>query len=76
MGFCHHKRRRRPVVVCVPIRRRRHHRRTGGAAAIINQRQRVGSMSGLLNIPIQIPINLGDATAINNSRNNAVTNIL
>lgn len=64
-------------LICFPVRRRRRRRRRAGATiARINQSQRVGSMSGLLNIPVQVPINLGDATAISNSRNNSVTNLI
>lgn len=63
-------------VVVVPVRRRRRRRVTGTTAARINQSQHVGTMSGLLNIPVQVPINLGDATAIRGGRGNAVTNLL
>lgn len=72
--MCH--RRKKPLIVCVPVRRRRRRRAGGGAIASINQSQRVGSVSGLINPVIQIPINLGDATAISNSRGNSVTNLL
>ena len=70
------KRRRKPVIVCVPVSRRRRRRLAGGAIARIDQRQRVGSVSGLINPVVQIPINLGDANAISNSRGNSVTNLL
>lgn len=67
------KRRKKPVIVCVPVARRRR-RAIGGAR--IEQRQRVGSVSGLINPVVQIPINLGDANAISNSRGNSITNLL
>lgn len=73
---CHRRRKKKTLIICVPVSRRRRRRRGGGAIASINQSQRVGTMSGLLNIPVQIPINLGDATAISNSRNNSVTNLI
>jgi len=62
--------------VCFPVRRRRRRRLARATVAKINQTNRVGSMSGLINIPIQIPINLGDATAIQGGRGNSVTNVL
>lgn len=68
--------RRHCDVICFPVRRRRRRRRRNLTVARINQSQRVGAMSGLLNIPIQIPINLGDATAIQGGRGNSVTNLL
>ncbi len=68
------KRKKRPIIVCVPTRRRR--RAGSGAIARINQSQRTGAVSGLINPVIQIPVNLGDATAISNSRGNSVTNLL
>lgn len=69
--------RRKCDIVIVPIRRRRIRRRIGGATvASINQRQRVGGVSGLINPVIQVPINLGDATAIRGGRGNSVTNLL
>lgn len=74
---CRRHRRRKPIVVCVPVHRR-HRRRVhqGGAISRINQSQRVGAMSGLVNIPVQIPINLGDSTAMSNSNGNSVTNLI
>lgn len=63
-------------LICFPVRRRRRRRRTGATIARINQSQRVGTMSGLVNVPVQVPINLGDATAIRGGRGNAVTNLL
>lgn len=69
-------------------KRRRHHhhhmrhifrhlrRRSVGAEAIVNNAPRMGANSGLINIPIQIPINLGDATANNRSHGNSTTNTL
>jgi len=69
------KHRKKPVVVCVPVARRRRRRAVVGGARI-EQRQRVGSVSGLINPVIQIPINLGDANAISNSRGNSITNLL
>lgn len=69
------KRRKKPIIVCVPISRRRR-RVSGGGVARIDQRQRVGSVSGLINPVVQIPINLGDANAISNSRGNSITNLL
>lgn len=71
--MCH--RRRKPLIVCVPVARRRR-RVGGGAIARINQSQRTGSVSGLVNPVVQIPVNLGDATAISRSRGNSVTNLL
>ncbi len=64
-------------VIVVPIRRRRRRRGTGATVASINQSQRVGGgVSGLINPVVQIPINLGDATAIRGGRGNSVTNLL
>lgn len=64
-------------VILVPIGRRRRRRRgVGATVARINQSQRVGGVSGLINPVIQIPINLGDATAIRGGRGNSVTNLL
>jgi hypothetical protein len=68
--------RRHCDVVVVPIRHRRRRRRGGATAAVIRQTQRVGGVSGLINPVIQIPINLGDATAIRGGRGNSVTNLL
>lgn len=61
---CRRRRRRRRILVS---------RRT---SAIVNNAPRMGASSGLINIPIQIPINLGDATALNRSNGNSQTNVL
>ncbi|TCS93153.1 hypothetical protein [Hazenella coriacea] len=55
---------------------RRVRRLSVGAEAIVNNAPRMGANSGLINIPIQIPINLGDATANNRSHGNSTTNTL
>lgn len=78
---CFHRRKRRHhhhKVICIPFHvRRRHRRRFDGATAKIKQSQHVGGgVSGLLNPIIQVPINLGDATAIGSGNGNSVTNIL
>lgn len=69
----------RPIIVIpyVPSRRRRKRRGSrAGTAAGIDQNTAVGAVSGLINIIIQIPVNAGDATALNKSDNNAVTNVV
>lgn len=73
MGHCRHKHHRHHR------RHHRHHRRLrggSGATAIVNNAPRMGASSGLVNIPIQIPINLGDALAFNRSNGNSTTNVL
>lgn len=75
----HHCRCCCPKIIVVPFvpRRRKRRIRRSGAAADINQSTSVnGAMSGLINIVIQVPINAGDATALNKSDNNAVTNVV
>lgn len=76
MGHCHRRRKHCDVVVVPVCRRRRRRRVFGATVAKINQSQRVGSVSGLINPVIQVPINLGDATAIRGGRGNSVTNVL
>lgn len=63
------------VVPYIPHRRRK--RRIRRTEAKINQSASVnGPVSGLINIIIQVPINAGDATALNNSDHNSVTNVV
>jgi len=65
------------VVPYVVYRRRRRRLRRASTTADINQSASVnGPVSGLINIIIQIPINAGDATALNDSDNNSVTNLI
>ncbi len=65
------------VVPYVVHRRKRRRIRRAGNAANINQSASVnGPVSGLINIIIQVPINAGDATALNNSDQNSVTNVV
>lgn len=67
--MCYHKRRRRRSV--------RIRRRVSGAKADLRNVARTGAQSaGLLNLNVQVPINLGDATAFNRSSGNSVSNLL
>lgn len=65
------------IVPYFPRRRRKRRKQRVGTGAEIHQGASVnGAMSGLINIVIQVPINAGDATSLNESDNNAVTNLL
>lgn len=65
------------IVPFVAFRRRRRRKIKRGASAKINQSASVnGPVSGLINIIVQVPVNLGDATALNDSDNNSVTNVV
>jgi hypothetical protein len=61
---------------------RRHHRRhhrcdRDGARATVNNKASTGPQSaGVANVNVQIPINLGDATAVNRSCKNSLSNTL
>ena len=67
--MCCHKRRRRRAI--------RIRRRVGGSRADVHNVARTGAQSaGLLNLNIQVPINLGDATSMNRSSGNSVSNLL
>ncbi|TCS93151.1 hypothetical protein [Hazenella coriacea] len=44
--------------------------------ASIQNGARIGASSGLVNIIVQIPINLGDSTSLNKSNENSLTNTL
>jgi hypothetical protein len=84
---CHRKRKRRHCFRdedCFP-RHRKHHRHHGhhrhhddeGAHATVNNTAKTGAQSaGIANVNVQVPINLGDATAINRSSGNSVSTLL
>lgn len=59
------------------LRHLRRHRRALGAKATVNNFARTGPQSaGLVNVNVQVPINLGDAQALNRSHNNSFSNLL
>ncbi|MGA8943651.1 MAG: hypothetical protein WB502_13210 [Thermoactinomyces sp.] len=69
---CHCKKK----IVCVVTRRRRR-RRSCSARARINNGPTTGAQSaGLVNLNVQVPINLGDATAVCGGRGNSISNLL
>lgn len=69
--FCHRKKK---IIVVVKRRRRR---RFCSARASIDNGPKTGAQSaGLINLNVQVPINLGDATAFCGSKGNSVSNLL
>jgi hypothetical protein len=42
----------------------------------VNNSANIGAVSGLINIIVQVPVNTGDATTLNNSNQNSTTNAL
>ncbi|MBA4602510.1 hypothetical protein [Thermoactinomyces mirandus] len=65
--------RRRKKVVCVVVKRRR---RRICSARVDNAPETGAQSAGLINLNLQIPINLGDATTFCNSSKNSVSNLL
>lgn|GEM_PF-4005674 len=64
------------VLPYVTYRRKRRRIRRSASAKIDQSTSVNGPVSGLINIIIQIPINAGDATALNDSDQNSVTNVV
>ncbi|MGA8943653.1 MAG: hypothetical protein WB502_13220 [Thermoactinomyces sp.] len=63
---------------CSPSRHKKRSapRRSSCKSSINNAATIDGPISGLINIIVQIPINAGDATSLNESNQNAVSNTL
>lgn len=75
---------------CIRLRRKRHRRRIrrlrrfrrhapsriGASAEVQNGASIDGPVSGLINIILQVPVNTGDATSLNESDDNSLSNVL
>ena len=64
------------VVPYIAHRRKRRRIRRASTARIDQSASVNGPVSGLINIIIQVPINAGDATSLNDSDQNTVTNVV
>lgn len=68
--------RKRKKVVCVVVKRRRRRRGPVCSARVDNAPETGAQSAGLINLNVQVPINLGDATTFCNSNRNSVSNLL
>ncbi|TCW37374.1 hypothetical protein EDC32_10325 [Laceyella sacchari] len=57
-------------------RRRKLSRPATSTSSNVNNSANIGAVSGLINIIVQVPVNTGDATTLNNSDQNSTTNAL
>ncbi|SHF40277.1 hypothetical protein SAMN05444392_12117 [Seinonella peptonophila] len=77
MGLCRCCRRK--IILRKKRRRRRRIVRAlkkGSSATVDNAARIDGPVSGLINIIVQVPVNLGDATSLNESDQNSLSNAL
>lgn len=72
--LCRHCRRLLLLKNSPPLKRKRAPRPSSAKSSVNNSAAIDGAISGLINIIVQIPVNVGDSTTLNESDQNSISN--